>query len=88
MDSSPENSVTSLTNLNMGETAFIAGLRELREDQRDYLTNTGFVPGESVTPVLLSPSGSCTAYRLGGCGLIALRDAAADKILVTGEFYE
>ena len=88
MHTSQQNSLKRLTNLDIGKTAFIAGIKGLRTEQKDYLTNTGFVSGESITPILLSPTGNCTAYRLGGCGLIALRDSAADKILVTGESYE
>ena len=83
-----EQGAIPLTDLKIGETSFIHSLCSLSADQENFLINAGFVPGESVTPVFRSPSGSCTAYCLGGCVQVALRHIAAKNILVTGEAYE
>ncbi len=75
-----ENGVFPLDKLNRGDAAVIAEIKAAPGNGR--LAEMGFVPGESIQNGFTSPAGDPTAYLLGGCSLVALRNSEAKNIMV------
>ena len=88
MGAERKKGVIPLNRLPIDSSALISGISEKAAEKTELLVNTGFVPGERVTPLFTSPAGDPTAYLLGGCFTVALRHAEAENILVTEESYE
>lgn len=77
-----DESISRLSNLNMGERASILGLSPAcRGAERSRLLDLGVVPGTVVEMDMLSPSGNPAAYRIRGAS-IALRRNQAERILI------
>jgi DtxR family Mn-dependent transcriptional regulator len=71
-----------LSSARLGEARRIAGLSPACQGlERKRLLDLGILPGTEVTPVLASPAGDPTAYRIRGA-LIALRREQADRIQI------
>ncbi len=77
---SEKNGVFPLNELDRGSAAVIAEIKA--EPGGGRLAEMGFVPGETVQNGFSSPAGDPTAYLLGGCSLVALRNSEAKNILV------
>lgn len=74
--------VFRLSDLSLGEEGTIVGLSpRCRGPERTRLLDLGIVPGTTITPELVSSSGSPIAYRIRSA-LIALRNEQADRILI------
>jgi Fe2+ transport system protein FeoA len=69
-----------LSELNVGETALVAGL-DLPDSVQNHLMHMGFVPDAMVTALRRAPAGDPTVYGIDGME-IALRRETADSIHV------
>ena len=72
--------VSVLSELNIGETALVAGL-DLPDSVQNHLMHMGFVPDAMVTALRRAPAGDPTVYGIDGME-IALRRETADSIHV------
>ncbi len=77
---SEKNGEFPLDKLSRGSTAVITEIKAAAAAAR--LAEMGFVPGETVQNGFTSPAGDPTAYLLGGCSLVALRNNEAKNISV------
>lgn len=72
-----------LTALSRGAEARIAAV-EAEGELRMRLTELGYLPGEKVKKVLMSPLGDPCAYLVRGT-VTALRGGDAERIFISGE---
>lgn len=73
--------IISLNNLPLKQTGFVVSLSDESSIKRRLL-DLGIIKGTKITPILISPSGSPTAFEIRGC-LIALRDEDSKNIYVS-----
>jgi Fe2+ transport system protein FeoA len=78
--------VSVLSELNIGETALVAGL-DLPDSVQNHLMHMGFVPDAMVTVLRRAPAGDPTVYGIDGME-IALRRETAGSIHVRNAVLE